>query len=171
LRQACSLLAKEKPAAIPELGVGVVLGCLGSGEPQVWSRIAGEKIIQAGIDRQIHHGPVIQAGAFDRFLTDVEAQRLNEVQPAARGGAGPGDISAVLGDLRFYQYDVYHYFLSSCVSTVIIDRQTGNYKENLGKFAKISNFFENFVPGQRAKFMLKCYVVIKWKGLWEGSTE
>jgi hypothetical protein len=170
LGQARSLLAEKQPAAFPELCVGVILGRFGRGKPQVWSRIAGEEIIQAGINGEIHHGPVIQAGAFDSPLTDVEAQGLDEVQAAPGGGAGAGDIPAVLGNLRFYQYNIYHSFLSSHISTVIIDRQTGNYKEKLGKFAKTLNFFENFVSGQRPNIMLKCYAVIKWKNLWEGST-
>jgi hypothetical protein len=171
LGQARSLLAEKQPAAFPELCVGVILGRFGRGKPQVWSRIAGEKIVQAWINREVYHRPVVQPGPFDRLLTDVEAQRLNEVQSAAGSRAGAGDISGVLGDLRFYQYNIYHSFLSLLASTVIIDRQKRNYKEKLGKYAKLSNFFENFVPGQKTNFMLKCCLVIKWKKLWEESTE
>jgi hypothetical protein len=171
LGQARSLFAEKQPAAVPELGVGIIPGRFGRGKPQVWSRIAGEEIIQAGINGEVHHGPVIQAGASDSLLADVKAQGLDEVQTAPGGGAGAGDIPAVLGDLRFYQYNIYHSFLSSHISTVIIDRQTGNYKEKLGKFAKLFNFSENFVSGQRPDLMIKCYTVIKWKNLWEGSTE
>ena len=66
----------------------------------------GKKLLQSVVDPQVHHGPVIQPGPAHRLLTDVEPQRADQVEAAAGGGAGPGNVPAVLGDLRLYQYDV-----------------------------------------------------------------
>jgi hypothetical protein len=65
-------------------------------------------VVQIGVDTQIHHGPVIQSGPANRFLADVEAQRLNQMEAAAGSGAGAGNIAAVLRDLRFYKHNIQH---------------------------------------------------------------
>jgi hypothetical protein len=46
--------------------------------------------------------PVVQTGAFDGFIRNVEAQRADQMESAAGSGAGSGHISAVLRDLRLH---------------------------------------------------------------------
>ena len=56
--------------------------------------------------------PVIHTTAFhippDRVLGDVKPQGADQMQAAAGGGAGPGDIAAVLRNFRLHQYDIEH---------------------------------------------------------------
>ena len=47
-------------------------------------------------------------GSSNRLFRDVKPQGADQMQPAAGGGAGAGNVAAVLGNLRFYQYDVQH---------------------------------------------------------------
>jgi hypothetical protein len=50
--------------------------------------------------------PVVKPCPPDGLLRNVEAQRTDQMQTAAGGGAGSGDIATVLGDLGFHQYDI-----------------------------------------------------------------
>ena len=55
--------------------------------------------------------PIIQTGPLHGPVTDVEAQRAHQMQAAAGGGTGPGDVAGVHGDLRFHKNDIQHGFL------------------------------------------------------------
>ena len=100
------LFAEKQPASILKMGAGVVLGGFGGGQPQVGVGVFRKKVVQAVVHMQVHHGPVVQPRPFDRLFADVEAQGLNEMEAAPGGGAGAGDVAAVLRDLRFHQYNV-----------------------------------------------------------------
>ena len=52
--------------------------------------------------------PVVKTRPLYGTIGDVEAQRTDKMQRASRGGAGAGDITAILGYFRFDQYDVQH---------------------------------------------------------------
>lgn len=52
--------------------------------------------------------PVVKTRPFYGTIGDVEAQRTDKMQRASRGGAGAGNVAAVLGDLRFDQHNVKH---------------------------------------------------------------
>ena len=55
--------------------------------------------------------PIIQPGALELFVINCKAHGLYNMQPAAGCGTGPGDISGVLGNLRFYQNDIQYVIL------------------------------------------------------------
>lgn len=50
--------------------------------------------------------PVIQARALELPVVDFKPHRPDQVKPGAGGRAGAGDISGVLRDFRFHQYNV-----------------------------------------------------------------
>ena len=108
--QAGGFLAEEQPAVRREAGGLIGPGRLGGGEPQVPLRLrmAAEEVVQALVVEDLHQVPVVQPGPADGLLRDVESQRPDQVQAAAGGGAGAGDVAAVLGDLRFHQHDIEH---------------------------------------------------------------
>jgi hypothetical protein len=108
LRQTGCLLSEEQKAVVPKDSLGIVPRRLGGSQPQIRGWVLGKEVVQIRVDTQIHHGPVIQSGPADRFLTDVEAQRLYQMKAAAGGGTGAGNIAAVLRDLRFYKYNIQH---------------------------------------------------------------
>ena len=70
--------------------------------------VPGKKVLQTVVIGNVQKMPVIQSGPADSLLRDVEPQGAHQVEPAAGGGAGAGDIPAVLGDLRFDQDNVQH---------------------------------------------------------------
>ena len=76
-------------------------------------------MVQAVIYLEIHHGPVVQPRPAHRPVADVEAQGPDQVEAAAGGGAGPGDIAGILRDLRFDQYDVQHLGPSSLLRLLL----------------------------------------------------
>jgi hypothetical protein len=62
--------------------------------------------------------PVIQAGSADSLLGNVKSKGADQMKPTAGCSAGPGDITAVLGDFRFHQYDIQHCIFTSCSAKV-----------------------------------------------------
>jgi hypothetical protein len=50
--------------------------------------------------------PVVKTGAADRLFGNIEAQGPDQMQPGTGGGAGTGNIAAVLRNLRLHQYHV-----------------------------------------------------------------
>ena len=52
--------------------------------------------------------PVVKTCPFDSFVGYVKAKGADQMQPCAGGGAGTGDIAAVLRDLGLYQNDIQH---------------------------------------------------------------
>ena len=110
LRQPRRLLAEEQPAVRRKPGLRVVLRGLGGGQPQVCGRlrVLPEQIVQPVVVPHRHQMPVVQPRPLHGAVRDVEAQRPHQMQGAPRGGAGAGDVAAVLGDLRLDQYDMQH---------------------------------------------------------------
>ena len=104
--QALRLLAEKQVAAIGKLRLGVAPGGLGGQAPHLTHIVSGEEIVQAFVIEDLHQMPVVKTGTADRLFGDVEAQGPDQVQPGAGGGAGAGDISAVLRDLRLHEHHV-----------------------------------------------------------------
>lgn len=50
--------------------------------------------------------PVVQTGTPTGFLGSVKSEGMDEVEGAARGDAGPTDVSRVIGNLGLVQHDV-----------------------------------------------------------------
>jgi hypothetical protein len=74
--------------------------------------VSCEKLFQIFVIQYFHHVPVVQSCPADGFFGNVKAEGADQVQPAAGGGAGAGNVSAVLGDLRFYENDIQHFVTS-----------------------------------------------------------
>ena len=108
LGQSGGLLAEHEPAALPEPGLGVVPWGLGGRQPQVRAGVDGKEVVQAVVDAQVHHAPVVQPRPADGLLADVEAQRLHQMEAAAGGGAGAGNVAGILRDLRLNQHNIQH---------------------------------------------------------------
>ena len=60
-----------------------------------------KEIRKGGIDPHIYQVPVIQSRPLYSGGRNVKAQGLDQMEHCARGGAGAGDVSRVLGNLRF----------------------------------------------------------------------
>jgi hypothetical protein len=54
----------------------------------------------------IDHVPVIKPSPAKGFLVHVEADGLDDVQPAPSRGARSADVSRVVGNLRVQQHDM-----------------------------------------------------------------
>ena len=54
--------------------------------------------------------PVVQSGPLDGLFRNIKAQGFDQVQAAAGGGTGAGNIAAVLWNLRLKEHDVQHDF-------------------------------------------------------------
>ena len=52
--------------------------------------------------------PVVEPGALHGLVRNVEAERLDEVQPRTGRGAGARDVAAILRDLRLNEHDIQH---------------------------------------------------------------
>ena len=50
--------------------------------------------------------PVIKAGTFELFVVNMKAHRFNKVEPCTGCGAGSGNVSGVLRNLRFNENNV-----------------------------------------------------------------
>lgn len=61
-------------------------------------------VIQIGGHIQIL--PVVHPGTFDRFFTQAEPQRLDQVKPCPCRHAGSSDVSCVCRYFRLMQYDI-----------------------------------------------------------------
>ena len=91
--QAGGFLAEKEPASVPKLGLGVIPRCLGGGQPKVRNLVFVKEVLYAIIDAQVHHVPIIQPRPLHCPVADVKAQGADQMQTAAGGGAGAGDIS------------------------------------------------------------------------------
>ena len=106
LGQSGGLLAEEEQAPVPNGWIGIASGALGGGQPDVFRLLGAEELIQVVPHVKVHQVPVVQPRPLHRFFTDVKAQRLDQMEPCPRGGAGPGDVAGILRDLRLYQDDI-----------------------------------------------------------------
>ena len=68
------------------------------------------KLIPVGMSRHRHRLPVIQSGAFELAIGDMEAERPDQMQRRTCGGTEPGDVAGILGDLGLHQHDVQRRF-------------------------------------------------------------
>ena len=112
LRQPRRLLAEKQPAVRRESGLRVILRSLGGGQPQIGQRFGmlAEQIVQPVVVPHLHQMPVVQTGPLHSPVGNIKAQRADQMQTAAGGGAGAGDVAAVLWDLRLHQHNVQHDF-------------------------------------------------------------
>ena len=50
--------------------------------------------------------PVIQPSPTDGLFRNVKAKGADQMESCSGGGAGAGNVAAVLGNLRLHQYDI-----------------------------------------------------------------
>ena len=108
-RQALGLLAEEKIAVVLEVCFHIAPGCFRGETPHLLHIIFGEEVRKVFVVPDFDHMPVVKTGTADSLLADVKTQGADQVKPAAGGGAGSGDVAAVLGDLGFHQHDIQHF--------------------------------------------------------------
>ena len=115
LRQSFGFLAEEEVAAILEVCFRIAPGCFGGQTPHLTYIIFGEEIGKVFVVINLYHVPVIQSCPTNRLFGDVKAKRTDQMEPAAGGCTGAGDVAAVLGNLRFHQYNVeqFHHLIKS----------------------------------------------------------
>ena len=100
------LLAEEQVATVGEACFCIAPGCFCGKTPKFFDIVFGEEVIQIVIDSHIYQMPVVQSCPADSLLGNVKTQRADQMQHSAGGGAGAGNVAAVLGDLRFMQYNI-----------------------------------------------------------------
>ena len=109
LRQSRGFLAEhQRHVPAREIGLGIGARGLGRGEKEIGVAVFGKIRVQVLVDMQIDQVPVIQPAALDRLVGDIKAQRFNEMQSCAGGGAGARDRPRVVRDLRLHKNDVQH---------------------------------------------------------------
>ena len=141
-RKTLSLFAKQQVAVIGKFCVGITLGCFGGKTPEFFDIVFGKEVFQVVIDPHIHKMPVVQSCPADSFFGNVKTQRADQMQTCAGGGTSAGNVAAVLGDLRFMQYDI-----EQNVSPQLRDFPDARYHIVLQKFHKINlkiRFFSTF---------------------------
>jgi hypothetical protein len=120
LRKTLGPFSEEKVASVFIGSFRVGTGSLCGKAPHLLYFISMKEIVQVFIVDDFHQIPVVQTGTLHSLLGNVEAQRANQMQSAAGGGTGAGDITAVLWNLRFHQYNIEHFLhLGDSVAAVL----------------------------------------------------
>ena len=106
LRKTFGLLTEEQVTAVGKFRVRIAPGSLGGKAPKFLDIILGKEVIQIIIDPDIHKMPIVQSCPADSLFGNVKPQGADQMQHCAGGGTSAGNVAAVLGNLRFMQYDV-----------------------------------------------------------------
>lgn len=104
-RQSGGLLAKHQITAVRIGDVGMHMPRLCRKIVEI-AAVLPEKIGKTIVIGDVQKMPVIQARALELPVVDFKPHRPDQVKPGAGGRAGAGDISGVLRDFRFHQYNV-----------------------------------------------------------------
>jgi hypothetical protein len=104
--QTFRFLAEKQVAVIVILSLVIAPGSLGGQTPHFLHVIFGKEVGKVFIVENFQLIPVVQSGPADGFFRDVKAQRADQMKTAACGSTGSGNVAAVLGDFRLYQYDI-----------------------------------------------------------------
>ena len=100
LRDAAALLSEHDIAVRLVVHFRVQIGGFRGRHVDLSPRIFLQKVLVIDVGRHIQVFPVIHPGPFQRFLIQLEAQRLNEVQATAGGNTGAADIAGIGRNLR-----------------------------------------------------------------------
>ena len=103
-RGAAALAAEDQAVAFLELRVPEAIGRLSGEEPETF-RTPGrsQEGLPVGVMTDVEFVPVVHAGTAELGVVDLEAQRMHQVQDAARHGAHAPDVAGVRRDLRAEQ--------------------------------------------------------------------
>ena len=105
-RKAFGLLAEKQVAIVGERDFCIAPGRFCGKTPKFLDIVFREKVFQVIVDSDIYKMPIVQTCPADSLLRNVKTQRADQVQPSAGSGAGARDVAAILGDLRFMQYNI-----------------------------------------------------------------
>ena len=108
LRQALRFLSEEQIRPVRVIGLVVAAGSLGREQAHTGRLVLCEELLQILIHAHVDQMPVIKPGTLHGLVRNIEAQRLYQMQDAARRGAGTRDIPGVGRNFRFYQYNMQH---------------------------------------------------------------
>ena len=108
-RQTLGLLTEDQVAVGGKPRRGIRAGRLGGEEPEVLRAGTGEEILPAFIDLHVHQMPVVESRTLDSLVRNIKPQGLDEMEHAAGGGTGTGDIPSVGRNLRFHEHNVQHF--------------------------------------------------------------
>ena len=107
LRKAASLGTEDKIIVhlIARGGIGLD-PALGEIE-QMMSAAFCQKILPRRVHAEIDEFPVVEAGALQMFVVDLEAKRFDQMKRREGGRAKPSDAAGVRRNFRFVQNDVH----------------------------------------------------------------
>ena len=97
--QALRLLAEHQIAAVRIVCLVILPRRLCRKEAEAVDVVFREKVVEVFIDAHIDQIPVVQPRTLDRLVRNIKAERLDQMQDAAGGGAGAGDVARVGRDL------------------------------------------------------------------------
>ena len=100
------LLAEHEEDLLGVLHVDVAVLSLGGEVVHRRALVLGVEILQPVVVVDVQLIPVIQPRPLHALVVDGEAQRADEVEGRARGGAGAGDVARVLGNFGLVKNDV-----------------------------------------------------------------
>ena len=108
-RQSGGFLSEKQVAILRIDNIGVTMLSLRGKEEKISGRWCGMfrlKIVQTIVKGDLQILPVVQSGMSKFFVIQLEAHGPDEMKGSSDHGAGSSDVSGVLGDFRFNQYDV-----------------------------------------------------------------
>lgn len=107
LREAAGLRAEDEDAGGREGGVPVGAGGLGGEvEPGDGGVEGGPEVRERVPEMDIDLLPVVESGALELAVIDAEPERLDEVEPRARGQAETPHRTGVVGDFWLVEDEV-----------------------------------------------------------------
>lgn len=103
-RQAPGLRSEQKAVPGTESKTAVVSGGMSrKAHPPVSVKLPAHGF-NTRMNLQQHMPPIVQPGPFEVTIREEEPQGFHKMERSVRGGARPGDIAGVLGNLRFNEH-------------------------------------------------------------------
>ena len=78
--EARSFFPEDKITTVPEFRIGIRTPAFCGSQPEICLCVRGKEILQTVIGDEIHHGPIVQTGAFHGFFRDIESERPYEMK-------------------------------------------------------------------------------------------
>ena len=106
LRQAAALGAEQQGVAVAVVHRVAAARAAGGNAEQAARCNGAAEGVQMGVHRDIGEFVIVEAGAAQARVVELEAQRFDEMQPRAGVGAQANDVARVGRDLRLEEDDV-----------------------------------------------------------------
>ena len=113
-RETCGFFSEQDMTAVRIGNIRVFVQPFRRGKAHFDAAVLRQIVFKRIIMPDVQQIPVIQSGAFQFFVIDLETHRADQVQAAARNRAGACDIAGILRDFRFDKNDVQHSNSSFC---------------------------------------------------------